>query len=702
MESSRHEFLNIISADIYRHNPFRIAKLDIRSPNKDIKRILNKTRVAVANNKYQDTSGNITVIMPPPDNKAIVQAIDYLANPEKRFIYEFFWFWPEKIEDYSDEALEYLIDFNDQETAKGIWINNIDQNPVAAHNLAIYNHLLALDNEYVNQNGKLNGSALKRTESYWNSAYNYWNTLISNDVFRKQMEQRIKQINDPTLNINFVNELFSILPEYLLSINAHFVYKAVYNKNQAIEKDLSFSSIDVEIQRHIRIMRSSGFPDNLVNSVLQDSMMPIIDDVKFKLNNIDSKNQDRPQNGVNVLENNIGKIELQLESLGMILPDNNFHYKNIRDDAAQIILFGVNGFLNTLIERDPITGEAIPRMDSDVLPQLKISMDLLNKARNIAASNAMINNINNSIENIKPILELLDILNPGRGLDIHNEPNKPVHEDIKLLNEILDRISNEVKNNPERALQILSNEMGEIRRLLDKIDKNVDYNLRNRIHDDTAMVILITVDTYLSKLIALDPATGEPKSKMPSLDTLLPQLKLSLKLLKDGQEIAATPDTKDRFNEPLGALETMINIIKPIRDPEPGLYDKCWFCNTRSPNESSSAYVKMNKYGDEKLIPVPRCTTCESAHTGKPMPIVSKTGGLGSFIGLMGGIWVGITYGGYLWASVIVLPLVLSFIFALVGAYYAETQKRKENIPNESSKYNFPPVLEAERDGYKF
>ena len=98
----------------------------------------------------------------------------------------------------------------DVDEALNIWQSSNSAN--ASHNLAIYNHLLAVDKEVSGPN-----YAYKK---YWREGLKYWQQTLSSNQFKNLALERVRSLNDATLKEDYVEEVFDQLPLAILSINA--------------------------------------------------------------------------------------------------------------------------------------------------------------------------------------------------------------------------------------------------------------------------------------------------------------------------------------------------------------------------------------------------------------------------------------------------------------------------------------------------
>ncbi len=124
-----------------------------------------------------------------------------LKDPRRRFAYEFFLVLAGKLSggESADEALDCLAS-RDVEAALECWRRaEATGSAVAAHNLAVYNHLQALGGEQV-------WSAADKTRGVvWKEAFARWHALESNTDLWARVESRLRELDEPQLPLTMVD-----------------------------------------------------------------------------------------------------------------------------------------------------------------------------------------------------------------------------------------------------------------------------------------------------------------------------------------------------------------------------------------------------------------------------------------------------------------------------------------------------------------
>jgi CheY-like chemotaxis protein len=205
---------------LYEKNAFRITGLNVDVPLREVAKEAEKLEMA---NKLGLAHVDSTVFPPriAPDAAAIRAAFQALKDPEQRLMHEFFWFWPLARSSNEDGALSALREHS-YDRAVSIWKEeeSKDRSGVTTHNLAVYYHLAALEDELAT------AGATPKNDTSWRTSYQYWGTLLNRHAYWDRVVVRIREIADPRLTIDSAERIWSSLPTSLLSINARLAVAA--------------------------------------------------------------------------------------------------------------------------------------------------------------------------------------------------------------------------------------------------------------------------------------------------------------------------------------------------------------------------------------------------------------------------------------------------------------------------------------------
>ena len=112
--------LSVAHPELYRMNTFRVTGLHVSATEREVKRRLDKLEMSakLSSNSVCEINGPLPLNV-PLDSDAIQEARQRLGNPEKRFIDEFFWFWPADQE--NDDLAMIALCHADEARAEAYW-----------------------------------------------------------------------------------------------------------------------------------------------------------------------------------------------------------------------------------------------------------------------------------------------------------------------------------------------------------------------------------------------------------------------------------------------------------------------------------------------------------------------------------------------------------------------------------------------------
>lgn len=204
--------------DLYRRNGFRTLGLPVPAELRAIARRADELRVLL------ELGGEPALWAfapsPAPDHDTVRAASRALQEPLQRLLDEFFWFWPLAYPaGGDDEALGHLAR-GDTAAATARWSEAAGEgHPVAWHNLAVYQHLLALEWEPAEETDR---ALLNRVQG---EASDYWRQVEGDDALWRLVEARVAAMNDPQLPEAAAAMLRDALPEVLARIHARNVVR---------------------------------------------------------------------------------------------------------------------------------------------------------------------------------------------------------------------------------------------------------------------------------------------------------------------------------------------------------------------------------------------------------------------------------------------------------------------------------------------
>src|SRR5262245_1044715 len=181
----------IARPDLYRVNAFRVTGLPVDATPREMSRHLDKMRMAEKLGGLLPQAGGALALDPPPDGDAVREVMERLRDPETRLLDEFLWFWPATFgEGKNDPALQALQQGNLDDAGKAWQLaeRQSEGSDVARHNLAVLNHLLALDTEHtVAVNGVTDpakkADQLRKLSEYWSTSFGRWRSVLDDERF---------------------------------------------------------------------------------------------------------------------------------------------------------------------------------------------------------------------------------------------------------------------------------------------------------------------------------------------------------------------------------------------------------------------------------------------------------------------------------------------------------------------------------------
>jgi uncharacterized RDD family membrane protein YckC len=318
--------------DIYRINAFRLMELPVDCSEMDISRRQKIIDISQKNNApIPPGQGRALPLSTKLDSFAYTDAVQRMRDPERRFVDEFFWFWPHELgESKSDEALIALRS-GDDELAVQTWTdyaNSYSSENVSVHNLAVMAHVMALDIELSLNGNQPTDSQVNKLNIYWKQALTRFQGLLKVDTFWQRLERRVKEFDDPRLDSSTVTNMLVSLPLGLLMINARLAVQAAERSDQA------------SVQRHITIMRNSGFDSSVVEDALLRATEPARARIKSLCKNAQEQANADAAHADRVTTELLDNCEPLINMLALMLAEDSPVLQTIRDEVA---LSGLSG-----------------------------------------------------------------------------------------------------------------------------------------------------------------------------------------------------------------------------------------------------------------------------------------------------------------------------------------------------------------------
>lgn len=249
---------------LYRQNVFRLLGVTIDVTSDYLKRYAHQLAIAQTSGiPAQQQPGIFPLPAAVATPQAQQDALQRMQDPVKRFIDEFFWFWPPAAAQPDDPYHALLR--QDYEAAVAGWHAVIQRNSadfIAAHNLAVLAHLLALDYEWQLRSEGLTKQLQTQRMAYWNLAYNCWSLCLRQETVWQWMAQRGMEAYMVGVSSIFQSELRAAIPIILLRINAGLAYRAAQQRENTL------------VYQHLHLIRTCDWPQDTIATVLLQTIQP--------------------------------------------------------------------------------------------------------------------------------------------------------------------------------------------------------------------------------------------------------------------------------------------------------------------------------------------------------------------------------------------------------------------------------------------
>jgi len=332
------ELLSLCKVDLYRRNLFRVLKVGIDVSPREVRR---KQQSDALQKKYGKAQGNgqggRLALLPAPNEEQERDALDRNANPLKRVMDEIFWFWPVQGGDTNDPALKLLSEGKPNAAAEYWNKLALSKSPdgVAAHNLAIFYHLLALDIDGNSPNASSSETIPQQLAELWKRTYSNWWLTLETEGFWDRAKQRVQEQSDPQITIGLVRRIRETLPKALLSLHASLALKAA----ELGKKD--------DAGRLIGILRDSPFPPSQVTEAIRESLAGVRDRMEVHCEESKAKAKSSPESAKEVIWELLDHVREQLKIVDLLLPLEDPVRQGICSQAAEAVLVCQIVFGNT-------------------------------------------------------------------------------------------------------------------------------------------------------------------------------------------------------------------------------------------------------------------------------------------------------------------------------------------------------------------
>ncbi len=199
--------------ELYLDNGFRRLGLRVPVDSRAVARRLEELRVALE--LGQAVGGWAFAPVGEVSGEALRETARRLQEPARRLLDELFWFWPAAYpNDGDDPALDAFM-AGDTAAATAAWSAAAGRGePAGWHNIAVYQHLLAV--EWLDSPD----ADPETVRALWRDAVDYWGRVLADDEVWRRVAARVAGINDPQLPASAAAALREGLPALLAGVHA--------------------------------------------------------------------------------------------------------------------------------------------------------------------------------------------------------------------------------------------------------------------------------------------------------------------------------------------------------------------------------------------------------------------------------------------------------------------------------------------------
>ena len=327
LEELLESLLDAAGIGLFRANAFRVVGLSADARESEIRKQADKLQFVARHGGGTASTVGPLPLDPPPVDEMVGEAIQRLRDPERRFIDEFFWFWPEAALGKKDPALVALTN-HDIELAIRIWTEEAaatEDYGRSAHNLAVMFHTLALDIEHAKQSETISKKLGKVQYSYWCKGLAHWQAVLTDEDFWSQVNARVLELNDPRLTASTTQQMRTALPSILLVINAQIAA-------QASARGASF-----EAEQYRRLMQESGFAVNLVEEACGRAARQIRDSISSLCKTAEREAARDPMTADEDARRLLDQARPLLAAIDTLLDDGAAMGDEVRDEVATTV-----------------------------------------------------------------------------------------------------------------------------------------------------------------------------------------------------------------------------------------------------------------------------------------------------------------------------------------------------------------------------
>ena len=321
---------DVVTPHLYRHNAFRVLGLLTSVTAADL--LKHQKRLQVMEKLGTGGGGGPTGILPlrpPPDVDALRKAGQRIQDPEMRLMDELFWFWAVDAASPNDDAGIVHLKNGEIAAAEALWTKHTKLKPhaaAAAHNIAVLNHVLALDAELDASTG---GTAAQNggRDARWTAALTHWAECWDSDDLWASLTARVRELDDPRLTTGLVRRLRASLPSAMVRM---LVKMAVAAARAGRTEDAL---------RYLSYLRSTGLSQGLQQNLFDAELSALTDSIVDTCSGVAAAAKSDPVKAHQVATTLLDNVAPRLSVLRAAV-DSTHHFRQVAGDAVANAVLG--------------------------------------------------------------------------------------------------------------------------------------------------------------------------------------------------------------------------------------------------------------------------------------------------------------------------------------------------------------------------
>lgn len=319
--------------NLYRLNPFCVLGLAVSASVRQITRRIDELRIEIQTTTFKDDCNNFPSTNLLLTAEELNHAESRLQDPLKKFVDEFFWFWPLNWNDSeNDPALQAWI-HGDRSSAEAIWIEQLTGHTerdrlVGTHNLAVMFHYSAIEMEhrFLQKSPPLLQDQIKILDALWKTSFEYWGELMDNGLFWNLFSDRIRPLDDPVFSTAFVRRFRMNFPLAFDSINTDFATE--YAKKGEYDR----------ASMHVRFMQDIHQELDNTDQMLQAITKPLSLRINLAIHQVTGNLRNDREDDVNRAKWLLDATGAPLEAMTTLLGRDHAEVKKAGDAIAEAFL----------------------------------------------------------------------------------------------------------------------------------------------------------------------------------------------------------------------------------------------------------------------------------------------------------------------------------------------------------------------------